>query len=100
METKSDKIPVNRKINYSEKIKGACAEEGANLVCPENSLPYRITRRVLSTVAQCQYSPLGLLSVLMIRWRPLMRRGTLDMALVHCKSSPKNSYSSVVYHIY
>ncbi len=72
-----DKICVDIKLNYGEKVKGAYLEEDAPLTDPESALPQVITRRVLWRVAQSQYDPLGLLSVYMVKWKLLMRKVTL-----------------------
>jgi hypothetical protein len=76
-DTKRDKICVNIKLNYGEKIKGAYLEEDAPLTDPESALTQVITRRILWRVAHCQYDPLGLLSVYMVRWKLIMRKVTL-----------------------
>jgi hypothetical protein len=49
-----DKIWVDIKLNYGEKVKGAYLEEDAPLSDPESALPQVITRRVLWRVAQSQ----------------------------------------------
>ncbi len=72
-----DKICMDIKLNYGEKVKGAYLEEDAPLADPESALPQVITRRVLWRVAQSQYDPLGLLSVYMVKWKLLMRKVTL-----------------------
>jgi hypothetical protein len=76
-DTQEDKICVDIKLNYGEKVKGAYLEEDAPLTDPESALPQVITRRVLWRVAQSQYDPLGLLSVYMVKWKLLMRKVTL-----------------------
>jgi hypothetical protein len=76
-DTQEDKICVDIKLNYGEKVKGAYLEEDAPLADPESALPQVITRRVLWRVAQSQYDPLGLLSVYMVEWKLLMRKVTL-----------------------
>jgi hypothetical protein len=76
-DTQEDKICVNIKLNYGEKVKGAYLEEDAPLADPESALPQVVTRRVLWRVAQSQYDPLGLLSVYMVKWKLLMRKVTL-----------------------
>jgi hypothetical protein len=76
-DTQEDKICVDIKLNYGEKVKGAYLEEDALLADPESALPQVITRRVLWRVAQSQYDPLGLLSVYMVKWKLLMRKVTL-----------------------
>jgi hypothetical protein len=40
-----DKICVDIKLNYGEKVKGAYLEEDAPLADPESALPQVITRR-------------------------------------------------------
>ncbi len=76
-DTQEDKICVDIKLNYGEKVKGAYLEEDAPLTDPESALPQVITFRVLWRVAQSQYDPLGLLSVYMVKWKLLMRKVTL-----------------------
>jgi hypothetical protein len=76
-DTQEDKICMDIKLNYGEKVKGAYLEEDALLADPESALPQVITRRVLWRVAQSQYDPLGLLSVYMVKWKLLMRKVTL-----------------------
>jgi hypothetical protein len=76
-DTQEDKICVDIKLNYGEKVKGAYLEEDAPLADPESALPQVITRRVLWRVAQSQYDPLCLLSVYMMKWKLLMRKVTL-----------------------
>jgi hypothetical protein len=51
-DTQEDKICVDIKLNYGEKVKGAYLEEDAPLADPESALPQVITRRVLWRVAQ------------------------------------------------
>ncbi len=75
-DTQEDKIYVDIKLNYGEKVKGAYLEEDAPLADPESALPRVITRRVLWRVAQSQYDPLGLLSVYIVKWKLLMRKVT------------------------
>jgi hypothetical protein len=53
-DTQEDKICVDIKLNYGEKVKGAYLEEDAPLTDPESALPQVITRRVLWRVAQSQ----------------------------------------------
>jgi hypothetical protein len=53
-DTQEDKICVDIKLNYGEKVKGAYLEEDAPLSDPESALPQVITRRVLWRVAQSQ----------------------------------------------
>jgi hypothetical protein len=74
-DTQKDEICVDIKLNYGEKVKGAYLEEDAPLANPESALPQVITRRVLRRLAQSQYDPLGLLSVYMVKWKLLMRKG-------------------------
>jgi hypothetical protein len=50
-DTQEDKICVDIKLNYGEKVKGAYLEEDAPLSDPESALPRVITRRVLWRVA-------------------------------------------------
>jgi hypothetical protein len=76
-DTQEDKICVDIKLNYGEKVKGAYLEKDTPLADPESALPQVITRRVLWRVAQSQYDPLGLLSVYMVKWKLLMRKVTL-----------------------
>ncbi len=76
-DTERDKICVDIKLNYGEKIKGVYLEEDAPLSDPESAMPQVITCRILWRVAQSQYDPLGLLSVYMVRWKLLMRKVTL-----------------------
>ncbi len=76
-DTQEDKICVDIKLNYGEKVKGAYLEDDAPLSDPESALPRVIMRRVLWRVAQSQYDPLGLLSVYMVKWKLLMRKVTL-----------------------
>jgi hypothetical protein len=76
-DTQRDKICVDIKLNYGEKVKGAYLEEDALLTDPESALTRVITRRVLWRVAQSQYDPLGLLSVYTVKWKLLMRKVTL-----------------------
>jgi hypothetical protein len=76
-DTQEDKICVDIKLNYGEKVKGAYLEEDAPLADPESALPQVIMLRVLWRVAQSQYDPLGLLSVDMTKWKLLMRKVTL-----------------------
>jgi hypothetical protein len=68
-DTQRDKICVDIKLNYGEKVKGAYLEEDAPLTDPQSALPQVITRRVLWRVAQSEYDPLGLLSVYMVKWK-------------------------------
>jgi hypothetical protein len=63
-DTEENEICVDVKLNYGEKVKGAYTEEDAPLADPESALPSRVTMRILWGVAQSQYNPLGLLSVL------------------------------------
>jgi hypothetical protein len=72
-----DKICVDIKLNYGEKVKGVYTEEDAPLTDPESTLPSHVTRRILWRVAQSLYDPLGLLSGYMVKWKLLMWKVTL-----------------------
>jgi hypothetical protein len=76
-DTKQDEICVDIELNYGEKVKGAYLGEDVPLTDPESALPKVITRRILWSVAQSQYDPLGLPRVYMVRWKLLMRKVTL-----------------------
>jgi hypothetical protein len=67
-----DDIFVEVKFNFGEKIKGAFAEEDADLEHLEDNLLQKITKKVLWTVVQSKYDPLGLLSAYMIKRKMLM----------------------------
>jgi hypothetical protein len=76
-ETEKNKICVDIKLNYGEKIKGTYIEQDDSLTDLEVSLLDRITRSVLWRVAQSKYNPLGLRSIYMVKRKLLMRKITL-----------------------
>jgi hypothetical protein len=69
---------VDVKLNYGEKIKGAYAEEDADLEHLKANLLQKVTRRVLWRIGQSQYDPPRASGACLIKWKVLMQQMILE----------------------